>query len=367
MYLIRDKQELIWDAPSRFCAFGEVRGKVRATFALANSFATVAPILTHGLRRACANRRALSKAPLRLGRKKVERSETKARLTHELEERLGRKIAYCPLLARLCGSVTAGIMLSQARYWNDRTEDPQGWFYKTAKEWKEETALSLCQQVSAREKLRRFPFWQEALRKTPATLHFRLDLEKLLDALAENPQTRIGKSGNLDQAKHANKNGGESQASSGGCCKPYKEAETTREHKQTLSTAGAALKAWLSMKHELRERIAEGEWKLWARPAYLLREMDGGLLLALPPGSRLVKAARGRLPLLRELARGHGYNGVGFTRYPDNADREQIREQYPEFYEQMLGNKKFEERCAQTANDAKSQGSAAKGQKMSRL
>ena len=150
----------------------------------------------------------------------------------DLEECLGRPIAFRVVLARLCGSLTAGFMLSQALYWTPRTRHPQGWFYKTSDQWTGETYLTLSQQRSARKILQRFPFWHEVLRGVPAKMHYRVDQEKLLEALlqfGENPQTRIGKSSNLDKAKHANKNGGKPQSSLDDCRKPYKEAETTTE------------------------------------------------------------------------------------------------------------------------------------------
>ena len=154
------------------------------------------------------------------------------RLPDYLEERLGRPIAFRVVLARLCGSLTAGLMLSQAIYWRQCWQVSEGWFHKTAKQWEEETFLTLSQQESARKILRRFPFWQEERRSVPATMHFRVDLEKLREALAQfagNPQTRIGKSANQDQAKHANKNSGKLQSSLHEPRELYMEAEITTE------------------------------------------------------------------------------------------------------------------------------------------
>lgn len=127
-------------------------------------------------------------------------------------------------------------MLSQAIYWRQRSRALEGWFYKTAKQWEEETFLTLSQQESAREILRSFSFWQEERRRVPATMHFRVDLEKLREALAQfagNPQTGVRKSANQDQAKHANKNGGKSQSSLHEPREPYMEAEITTESTAT--------------------------------------------------------------------------------------------------------------------------------------
>ena len=115
-----------------------------------------------------------------------------------------------------------------------------------------------------------------------------------------------------------------------------------------LSTAGAALKAWLSIKGELQKQLPDPEWRLWVRPAYLLKVLSGGtLLVTLPPNNRIFEAARARLPSLRALAAHRGYEGVVFGPYPDEYERSQIQKLHPEFYEQMLGNRTTEARCAQ--------------------
>jgi hypothetical protein len=160
-------------------------------------------------------------------------ANARARLPDELDALLGPPIAYRASLARLCNSLPAALMLSQALYWITVTDDPLGWFYKTAEEWTRETFLTLSRQQSARRCLRQLGFWHEKLKGQPGKLHYRVDREKLLEALhqfAENPQTGIGKSANLDQAKHLNKNGAMQQSSLDDRRKPYKEAENTPEN-----------------------------------------------------------------------------------------------------------------------------------------
>lgn len=62
-----------------------------------------------------------------------------------------KPITYRADFARICDSVTAGVMLSQAYYWTGRsTKHGDGWFEKTGEEWQEETALSFKQQQTAR-------------------------------------------------------------------------------------------------------------------------------------------------------------------------------------------------------------------------
>jgi len=100
-----------------------------------------------------------------------------------------RPIAFHRAYVNLTGSITSALMLSQAMYWTSRTDDADGWFYKTQKDWEEETGLSRREQETARARLKNAGFWEEKLRGIPATMYYRLDLEKLASCLsgAANP------------------------------------------------------------------------------------------------------------------------------------------------------------------------------------
>jgi hypothetical protein len=103
-----------------------------------------------------------------------------------------RPIAYHPLLAQAVGSVTAGVLLSQFCYWTPRTQNDDGWFYKTQADISAETALSRSEQETARRKLRSTKVVEEQWRGMPAKLHFRVDftqLEALLAAVGERTDT----------------------------------------------------------------------------------------------------------------------------------------------------------------------------------
>jgi len=121
-----------------------------------------------------------------------------------LELLVSRPIAFHASFARLTGSVQAGLMLSQAVYWTERTNDHDGWFYKTQDEWEEETCLGRREQETARKKLRSFDFWHEAQRggTVRRTIYFRVDLRSLLDAINDLPDRRGGK-GRVDMADSA--------------------------------------------------------------------------------------------------------------------------------------------------------------------
>lgn len=135
-----------------------------------------------------------------------------SRIPSILQPMLDRPVLFHPSLARMLGSVTAALMLSQALYWSgvqERTnEGVDGWFFKTQREWEEETCLTRHEQDGARKLLRRFDFWQEERRDAPAKMHYRIDLNRLamdLSQCAEKPQTRLPKTGNLECRKVSNK------------------------------------------------------------------------------------------------------------------------------------------------------------------
>jgi hypothetical protein len=115
-----------------------------------------------------------------------------------IAEMLDGPIAFHSVLAKISGSVTAGLMLSQALYWSKvlaRTNpNADGWFYKTQAEWAEETCMSRWEQDGAKKLLRKLPFWEDDRRGAPPKSYYRVDLEKLLEAIAdhvEKPHSRL--------------------------------------------------------------------------------------------------------------------------------------------------------------------------------
>jgi hypothetical protein len=115
--------------------------------------------------------------------------ETMAKRNSAVTALLKRPIAFHAVLARMVGSVPAGLMLSQAIYWTSVVEAHQphrgGWFYKSQPQWTDETCLSRCEQESARKHLRKWDFWHEDRRGQPCRLWFRVDLKKLAAAISQ--------------------------------------------------------------------------------------------------------------------------------------------------------------------------------------
>ena len=117
---------------------------------------------------------------------------------------------------------------------------------------------------------------------------------------------------------------------------PSSESSVNENHHACRAT----LTHWFSIKAKLKAQLPESEFKLWVRPMYLLRLAGDALLLALPPNGRIIEAAKANKNLLLEEIRRAGYSGCIFTRYPDAYERERVRKEYPELYEQMFGGAK---------------------------
>lgn len=98
---------------------------------------------------------------------------------------LDRPIAFHRCFVTLAGSITAALMLSQALYWQKRTKDHDGWWYKTRDEWTAETGMKRKEQEGARRKLRKLGLLHEQRRGVPAQLWYRVDEIRLLEMLAQ--------------------------------------------------------------------------------------------------------------------------------------------------------------------------------------
>lgn len=110
-----------------------------------------------------------------------------------------------------CG-ISGALMLSQAVYWSKRTDDPDGWFYKKAFEWEEETGLTRREQETARAKLNKCGVLQEKKQGVPCKLFYRVDFYVLLQ-LCGFGETSMAESAKLDVRKAPNKNGEMCQSS----------------------------------------------------------------------------------------------------------------------------------------------------------
>ena len=99
---------------------------------------------------------------------------------------LGSATAYYPIFSRILGDVCAGVLVSRIFYWMDKSEDPDGWVYKKMEEMEEETGLTRSNQQTARKKAKELGVLEELLRGVPATMHYRVDLDRLFELIEEN-------------------------------------------------------------------------------------------------------------------------------------------------------------------------------------
>ena len=95
-----------------------------------------------------------------------------------------RPVAYHPALARVLGSITAAVMLSQGIYWRIPDKRPPGcpgedWWYHSIDDWVKETALSRHEQQTARKVLAKTAFWEERKQGIPCRIWYRIDLAEL--------------------------------------------------------------------------------------------------------------------------------------------------------------------------------------------
>ncbi len=84
------------------------------------------------------------------------------------------------------GDHITALLLSQVIYWSSRTADPEGWFYKSAKEWEEELAISDYQLARSTKKLAEAGL-ETKLRKIAGapTQHFRIDQTTFVEWISE--------------------------------------------------------------------------------------------------------------------------------------------------------------------------------------
>lgn len=94
-----------------------------------------------------------------------------------------RPIAFNRDFVKLGIGITGALLLSQAVYWCKRTNDNDGWFYKTADEWQEETGMTRNEQETARRRLRDLGILEEKRAGLPAKLYYRINTNKLVELL----------------------------------------------------------------------------------------------------------------------------------------------------------------------------------------
>lgn len=169
-------------------------------------------------------------------------------------------IAFRPMFARIAGGVTSGLFLSQLFYWTGKGSRSDGWIWKSYTEWNEETCLTRSEIDRARRDLEKIGVLEELLRGVPATLHYRLNLERLGELIEQDMETQRAKAESAD----AKSSEPDCRIVQTDCRIVQSNTETTTEN--TTETPDAthrvadatptSFPSWLSLIREKRNRVA---------------------------------------------------------------------------------------------------------------
>lgn len=89
----------------------------------------------------------------------------------------------------LTRDIKAALLLSQIVYWSDKGGRGDGWFYKSADEWKAELGLTRGEVTRATKRLAPWVSTKLARANAAPTLHYSVDMEKLTAALVKLLET----------------------------------------------------------------------------------------------------------------------------------------------------------------------------------
>jgi len=94
-------------------------------------------------------------------------------------------MTFYPQLARLTGTITAGLMLSHAVSCSWRKGNYSGWFSKSLAEWTEETGLTAREQVQACRLLRKLGVLEKTRDTQSGQMWFRVNGARLIELLQQ--------------------------------------------------------------------------------------------------------------------------------------------------------------------------------------
>ena len=103
-----------------------------------------------------------------------------------------RHITIPKIYLELTNDYPTAALLNQMIFWSDKTKRRDGFFYKTYKEWEEETFLSEYQVRRASNSLKELGFLETKLKKANGspTLHYKLDMDVLSESIVKKLKNR---------------------------------------------------------------------------------------------------------------------------------------------------------------------------------
>lgn len=169
---------------------------------------------------------------------------------------MDRPIAFHRAFVPFAG-VTGALFLSQALYWTKRTSDPDGWFYKTASDWEQETGLTRREQETVRKRLISLGILKEQKRGIPCKLYYRICLESLETRMV----VRLAESAKLECTKAPNCDGGFRQTNSEITTETKAFKNNTRQRRSQASrpddVSESVWNDYLSLRKQKRSPLTE--------------------------------------------------------------------------------------------------------------
>ena len=106
-------------------------------------------------------------------------------------------IAYHRIYARITGSITAGLLLSQLLYWDLKMKHQE--FYKTDKDLCDELSIGLYELKGAKKKLLELDFVSIRRKDNPAKTYYKINANSIITRITsygKNQQQEVGKTTN---------------------------------------------------------------------------------------------------------------------------------------------------------------------------
>lgn len=98
---------------------------------------------------------------------------------------LERPVAVHPIIIKVTGSVKLAVMWNQLLYWTERTQDPEGWIYKSFEDLYKETGMSRTEIETARLLGMKLGILDYQVKGRPPTAHYRVKLEAMIELIAQ--------------------------------------------------------------------------------------------------------------------------------------------------------------------------------------
>ena len=123
-------------------------------------------------------------------------------LTKSLTED-GAIAAIPKIYVKAFGDVNTAYFFSQILYWSDKGKRPDGYFYKTAQDWTDETGLNGYRLQKARKQLEETGLIETRVMRANGspTVHYRVDQDAVANWISSIAQNRIDQSDEMDFVK----------------------------------------------------------------------------------------------------------------------------------------------------------------------